>query len=126
MVLTYAVPAAQGTLCCDVYKEFLQELVVASRRHKDELLTAMLELLLSAPHALLRPIVSLPPHARLPLALLKGSCSRAALCMLQPCPVWLQRKHGLSRSHTTCSRNPSLDDVAGNVCRMWRSPCRPP
>ena len=59
-VLTCGLAAAQGTLCRDVYKEFLQELVVASRRHKDELLTAMLELLLSAPRALLRPAVSKP------------------------------------------------------------------
>ena len=37
---------------------------MASRRHKDELLTAMLELLLSAPRALLRPTVSASwPHA---------------------------------------------------------------
>ena len=56
--MTEALPAPQGTLCRDVYKEFLHELVVASRRHKDELLTAMLELLLSAPRALLRPAVS--------------------------------------------------------------------
>ena len=50
--------AAQGALCRDVYSEFLHELVIASRRHKDELLTAMLELLLSASRALLRPAVS--------------------------------------------------------------------
>jgi len=50
--------AAQDTLCRDIYEEFLRDLVVASRRHKDELLTAMLELLLSAPRALLRPAVS--------------------------------------------------------------------
>ena len=50
--------APQSALCRDIYDEFLRDLVIASRRHKDELLTAMLELLLSAPRALLRPAVS--------------------------------------------------------------------
>ena len=44
---------AQDALCKAQLADFLRELFVASRRYKDELLAATLELLLSAPQSLL-------------------------------------------------------------------------
>lgn len=38
-----------GSVCLEVYREALKGVVTASRRYKDELLEACLELLLSAP-----------------------------------------------------------------------------
>lgn len=44
----------QSALCKAQLADFLRELWVSSRRYTDELLVAVLELLLSAPQSLLR------------------------------------------------------------------------
>ena len=45
-----------------VVGEWLREVAVASRRYRDELLSAVLDLLLSAPPSLIRPTVHHTAH----------------------------------------------------------------
>ena len=47
-----------GSVCLEVYREALRGVVTASRRYKDELLEACLELLLSAPASVMTIHVS--------------------------------------------------------------------
>ena len=60
-----AVTATAGTfeqeahqICLEVYRDKLQSVVTASRRYKDELLEACLEMLLSAPTSVMTISVS--------------------------------------------------------------------
>lgn len=48
-------------MCAQVVAEWLREVAVASRRYKDELLSAVLDLLLSAPPSVLRHTVQHSP-----------------------------------------------------------------